>query len=344
MLILAIDTSCDETAAAVSQERRVLSNSVFSQILIHKKWGGVVPSLAKRAHEERIDLVITEALIKAKKKIEKIDYLAVTYGPGLAVALEVGIRRAKEIAQKHGKKIIPVNHMEGHIYSSFVQNSRGNPKREFNFPYLALLVSGGHTELVLFKDHIQYEVIGATIDDAAGEALDKAAKMLGLGYPGGVVIERLAKEVENKDYYHFPRPMAKSLDLNFSFSGLKTSFYYFLKKLPEEERISKLKELVSSFQEAVFDSLLIKTEKAIKKTGINRLIVGGGVIANRYLRKKLRELMRKHGGEAIFPAYKYLTGDNAAMIGVAAYFKAQKCFFAEDIEKLDRVPRLKLSS
>ncbi len=347
MPILAIDTSCDETAAAVTEGRRVLSNMIYSQVLLHKKWGGVVPSIAKRAHEERIDFVINEALRKLRldnnSSFSNLDYIAVTIGPGLAIALEVGINKAKELARKYDKKIIPVNHMEGHIYSCFVQNKSGNPKREFDFPYLALLVSGGHTELVIFKNHVDYQMIGATIDDAAGEALDKAAKMLGLGYPGGAVIERLAAEAGNKDFYHFPRPMIKAPALNFSFSGLKTSFYYFVKKMSDKERATKVRELASSFQEAVFDSLLNKTEKAIRETGINRLVVGGGVIANQYLRKKLRQLTKRNRGEAIFPPFKYLTGDNAAMIGVVAYYKAKKGILAVDPSKLDRIPRLSLS-
>lgn len=348
MFILAIDTSCDETAAAITDGRKVLSNVIYSQILIHKKWGGVVPSLAKRAHEEKIDLVIAEALKVNSKNFgsstfNNIDYIAVTQGPGLAVALEVGIKKAKELAKKYNKKLIAVNHMEGHIYSCFVQNSKGNPKREFRFPYLALLVSGGHTELVIFKDHLKYEVIGKTVDDAAGEALDKIAKLLGLGYPGGPAIERLANDAGNQDFYHFPRPMIKSNDLNFSFSGLKTSFYYFLKKSSQAYKVKNIRQLASSFQEAVFDTLVIKTEKAIKQTGINNLIVAGGVIANLYLRKKFRQLVKKHNGLVLFPPYKYLTGDNAAMIGVAAYYKAEKGIIVEDIEKLDRIPRLNFS-
>ncbi len=336
MKILAIDTSCDETAVAVTDGRRVLSNIIYSQILIHKKWGGVVPSLAKRAHEDRIDFVVGDAL----KKAANFDAVAVTQGPGLAVALEVGIKKAKELAQKYGKKLIAVNHLEGHVYSCFVQNSQGNPPIEFRFPYLALIVSGGHTELVIFKNHLQYEVIGQTVDDAAGEALDKAGKLLGLGYPAGPVIERLAKEAENKDFYHFPRPMLRSNNLNFSFSGLKTSFYYFLQRHPEEQK--KIKELASSFQEAVFDTLIAKTEKAINQTGITNLLVGGGVIANQYLRTKFRQLAKKHQGSVLFPSYKHLTGDNAAMIGVVAYYKAQKGQFVFDIVGLDRVPRLGL--
>jgi len=348
MKILAIDTSCDETSVAITEGRRVIVNVIYSQILLHKKWGGVVPSLAKRAHEEKIDLVIEEAIkkfeIRNSKFENSIDFIAVTQGPGLAVALEVGIKKAKELAVKYNKKLIAVNHMEGHIYSSFVQNSQGSPKTNFSFPYLSLLVSGGHTELVVFKNHLDYEVIGETIDDAAGEALDKAAKMLGLGYPGGPVIERLASEVGNIDEYKFPRPMLRSNNLNFSFSGLKTSFYYRLMKMEEIEKTKKLKKLVSSFQEAVFDTLIKKTEKAMTQTKINNLVIGGGVVANLRLRKLLRNLAKKYQGQVLFPSLKYLTGDNAAMIGVVAYYKAEKKLFVKDIETLDRIPRMKLNS
>jgi len=354
MNILAIDTSCDETSVAVTEGRKVLSNVIYSQVLLHKKWGGVVPSIAKRAHEERIDFVIAETIKKFKApnskiqtnldnqdlKFKYIDYIAVTQGPGLAVALEVGIKKAKELAQKYGKKLISVNHLEGHIYSAFVQNSKGNPKKDFKFPYLALIISGGHTEFVIFKNHLKYEVIGSTLDDAAGEALDKAAKLLGLGYPGGPVIERLASEVNFVESHHFPRPMLKSKDLNFSFSGLKTSFYYFLKENPSKKK--DIRSLVSSFQEAVFDTLIKKTEMAIKNTGINRLILVGGVSANLHLRKLTRELLKKYKGQVIFPTYKYLTGDNAAMIGIVAGFKAKNEFFVKDSDKLDRIPRWEL--
>jgi N6-L-threonylcarbamoyladenine synthase len=339
MKILSIDTSCDETSVAVTDGRRVLSNVIYSQVLLHKKWGGVVPSIAKRAHEERIDFVVEESLRKFSMK--EIDYIAVTQGPGLAVALEVGIKKAKELAEKYQKKLISVNHLEGHIYSAFVQNSKGNPKRDFKFPYLALIISGGHTEFVIFKNHLEYEIIGQTLDDAAGEALDKAAKLLGLGYPGGPVLERLAKAAGNIDGHNFPRPMLKSKDLNFSFSGLKTSFYYFLKR-QEETPLSGVKELASSFQEAVFDTLIKKTEMAIKQTGINRLIIGGGVIANLRLRNLMKSLVKKYHGEVLFPTYKYLTGDNAAMIGIVAGYKADKKLFVDDISKLDRIPRMSL--
>lgn len=406
MLILSIDTSADETAVAVTEGRRVLSNAMFSQISTHTKWGGIYPALAKRAHEERIDWVVEKALsnfyrnknflaselesrrgsgpvaARSTSKAEgssenfitsimkKIDAIAVTQGPGLAVALEVGIQKAKELAQKYNKKLISVNHLEGHIYSSFVQNSKGNPKREFQFPYLALVISGGHTEIVLWKGHLQYKVLGETLDDAAGEALDKAGKMLGLGYPGGPVIERLAREVGNKDFHQFPRPMLKSKTLEFSFSGLKTAFYYFLnpnviagpsprpkqshaeiatssdvRRTPRDDihHRQNIRELASSFQEAVFETLIKKTEMAIAQTKVNRLVIGGGVIANLHLRKLFKELVVGHKGDIYFPPYTYLTGDNAAMIGVAASYKAQESKFVTNPLKLDRIPRLRLS-
>jgi N6-L-threonylcarbamoyladenine synthase len=386
MIILSIDTSCDETSVAITEGRKVLANAIYSQVLLHKEWGGVVPSIAKRAHEERIDLVIEECLIhflrnynlfspsklasqskigtallpSQKRSVKslaqtatwkkylyssvfsKIDYIAVTQGPGLAIALEVGINKAKELAEKYQKKLIAVNHLEGHIYSVFAQNSVGNPQVKIEFPLLAVIVSGGHTEIVLMKDHLNYEVLGETLDDAAGEALDKAAKLIGLGYPGGPVIETIAAEVKNVDQDHFPRPMLKEKTLDFSYSGLKTAFYYHLKKMSDEDKKKQLKTLVSSFQEAVFDVLIKKTERVIKKTGVKRIVVGGGVIANKRLRKLMRDLMKKNQGQVLFPPFKYLTGDNAAMIGIVASYKAEKKLFVEKVEELDRLPRMSL--
>jgi N6-L-threonylcarbamoyladenine synthase len=431
MNILSIETSCDETACAVTSGRKVLSHTVYSQILLHKKWGGVVPSIAKRAHEEKIDFVIQQTLLNLQRHsgtaqrhsrsnrestltrfpiklgmtnrhsgvserhdrilrclrsyrslwllqddkemftsevdhtpgviavlnqrghprgeryhpqgvINVIDFVAVTYGPGLAIALEVGINKAKEIAKDFNKKIIPVNHMEGHIYSAFIQNKNGNPDIKFKFPYLVLVVSGGHTEIVLWKDHNKYEMLGETLDDAAGEALDKAAKMLGLGYPGGEIIEKLAKKVENKDIYKFPRPMIGSHDLNFSFSGLKTSMFYLLKKISEKEQIKSLNYLASSYQEAVFNTILFKIKKAQLKYKVNNLIVVGGVTANQRLRLLIRKFVRQNKINVLFPSFKKYCTDNAAMIGVAASYKIDKAIGLKGFEKLDRVPRLKI--
>jgi len=346
MIILAIDTSCDETSVAVVDGRRVLSSVIYSQVLVHKKWGGVVPSLAKRAHQERIDFVVSESMKKASITFDDVEAIAVTQGPGLAVALEVGIDKARELAIKYKKKLISVNHMEGHLYSPFVQNSKGNPKREFVFPMLGFLVSGAHTEIILWKDQLKYEVLGETLDDAAGEALDKAARLLlGIGYPGGGAVERLADEVKNVDRYKFPRPMSKVKSLDYSFSGLKTSFLYQVKSMTENEKVENAKYLISSFQEAVFDSLLIKLKMAILQTRCSRIVCGGGVIANQYLRKKLRSCLYDlvgRTGQVFFPPYKYLTGDNAAMIGVVAGYKASKNIVVKDFSKLDRVPRMRL--
>lgn len=376
MNILSIDTSCDETSVAVTSGRRILANVVYSQILIHKDWGGVVPHLAKRAHEERIDTVVEEALKKVRttgpvttssqimlpapasarvlgrppvappahlleKKMKMIDYIAVTYGPGLAPALQVGMEKAKELAKMYNKKIIPVNHMEGHIYSCFAQNSVGNPNFNFEFPYIALLVSGGHTEIVLFKNHDEYEILGETLDDAAGEALDKAAKMLGLGYPGGPVIEQLARQ-GNSEYHKFPRPILYADNVDFSFSGLKTSFFYFLKTLTEDEKIKLIPDLAASYQDAVFTTLIYKLEKAIKKTGVGRIIAAGGVIANSDLRRRLRALAKKNKGTVLFPTFKTLYGDNAAMIGIAANYKKDKALTIDTDTLFIRVPRARL--
>ncbi|MFQ5451969.1 MAG: tRNA (adenosine(37)-N6)-threonylcarbamoyltransferase complex transferase subunit TsaD [Candidatus Paceibacterota bacterium] len=381
-MILAIETSCDETAAAVTSGRKVLSNEIYSQVLVHQKWGGVVPSLAKRAHEERIDAVIEAALKKSLSRninfrrrelgsrhrqdrsspvgrslpqtftsdeniiasaMKDISHIAVTHGPGLAIALEVGIRKAKELCRKYRKKLVAVNHMEGHIYSCFVQSSGSRLVRPFEFPYLALLVSGGHTELVLFNQHVKYQVVGETLDDAAGESLDKAAKMLGLGYPGGPIIERLARDGDSS-FLDLPIPMARSGDLNFSYSGLKTAFLYKVRVMSDRERNKHLADLAASFQQAVIDSLLFKLERAMKKFNIYNVCVGGGVVANQELRGHIRKLVKKHKGKVLFPTYKSLYGDNAAMIGVAAHFKAEKGIFVQDLENLDRVPRASLNS
>lgn len=375
MKILSIDTSCDETSVAITDGNIILSNVVSSQIAIHKEWGGVVPALAKKAHQDNIDIVVDEAitgchceeqlqndaaiplqsakpylssggdssLSKFAQNDEKcwndINYIAVTQGPGLSVALQVGIAKAKELATQFNKKLIAVNHLQGHIYSCFVQKE--NEEIKFNFPYLVLIVSGGHTSLVLFKNHLDCEVIGETLDDAAGEALDKAIKMLGLGYPGGALIEKLAK-TGDANYHKFPRPMRASKDLNFSFAGLKTSLYYFLKTLTPEEIQKNLNNICASYQEAVFDTLQIKLKKAMEQTGVKNILLVGGVSANETLRNNLSELVKNIDGEILFPADKTLYGDNAAMIGIAAQYYAMQNKFVENFEELIRIPRMEL--
>ena len=366
MKILSIDTSCDETSVAVTEGHKILSNIISSQVAIHHDWGGVVPALAKKAHMDNIDIVINEALalchpgghemadrISTSKPEDSIasrtssvaslqndiDMIAVTQGPGLSVALQVGVNKAKELSEKYDKKLIAVNHLEGHIYSCFVQ--KNEEEVAFNFPYLVLIVSGGHTSLVLFKNHLDYEVIGETLDDASGEALDKAAKMLGLGYPGGALIEQLSK-TGDANYHKFPRPMRASKDLNFSFAGLKTSLFYFLKTLTPEEIQKNLNNICASYQEAIFDTLRIKLTKAMEQTGVKNILLVGGVSANATLRDKLTKLVAENNGEILFPADKTLFGDNAAMIGLVAHYHALQNKFVTDVDMLDRKPRMEL--
>ena len=340
MKILAIDTACDETSVAVTTGRQVLSTAQFSQVVLHKQWGGVVPIIAKRAQEEHIQPTIEMALKRARVSLDDIETIAVTFGPGLAIALGVGIDNAKELATAHHKKLIAVNHMEGHIYSCFAQNSKGNPDFEFKFPYLVLLVSGGHTELVLMKDHGQYEVIGKTLDDAVGEALDKAARIIvdEMVYPGGPIIERLALQ-GNDTFIHFTRPMARSNNLHMSYSGLKTALFNTVRGMSDQERVRHMHDLAASFQQAAFDELVMKLEKAMKKYKIYWVVMGGGVSANIHLRKMVRKLVQRYHGKAFFPTSPKLYGDNAAMIGVAAHFHAQRGDFVDTIDSLERNAR-----
>ncbi|MBU2577505.1 tRNA (adenosine(37)-N6)-threonylcarbamoyltransferase complex transferase subunit TsaD, partial [Patescibacteria group bacterium] len=290
-------------------------------------------------HLERIDAVVDEALKRAGISYQ-LSAVAVTQGPGLAIALEVGIKKAKEIALEHCLPLISVNHMEGHIYSTLSQNKNGNPKREVAFPALCLLVSGGHTQLVFMKGHGEFELIGETLDDACGEALDKAAKILKLGYPGGPIIERLAQKGEPD--FPLTRPLKEKTDLNFSYSGLKTQFLYLVENLNEEEFGQNIANLAASFQEAAFEQLVRKTSFAIKMYQPKTLLCGGGVIANQRLRSLLRKLARQEKITAYFPPVNKLIGDNAAMIGVAAGYKLQRKEFVENIESLDRKPRMTL--
>jgi len=339
MRILAIETSCDETAVAVTEGRRVLSNVIFSQIDIHKEYGGVYPSLAKRAHQEKIDPVILKALKISGVKMEKIGAIAVTAGQGLVVALEVGLEKGKELARVYRKPLIPIDHTEGHIYSCFGQNRKGKPAREFKFPLLALIISGGYTGLILVKDHLKYEILGKTLDDAVGEAFDKACKMIGLGYPGGPVIEALAKKGD-PGFLKLPIPMRAHPGFDFSYSGLKTAFYNRLAKMDEKKIKQNLCSLAASFQETAFTALEVRLKKALLTTGVKQLVVGGGVIANKVLRKKIRKLSRDLEVEVLFPSSEKLVGDNAAMIGVAGHFKYQRGIYLEkNFDSLDRIAR-----
>ncbi|KKR75988.1 MAG: putative tRNA threonylcarbamoyladenosine biosynthesis protein Gcp [Candidatus Levybacteria bacterium GW2011_GWA2_40_8] len=352
--ILAIDTSCDETSVAVTVDDRVIANVVSSQIALHKKYGGVVPILAQRAHRERIDAVIEETINRANKfSINNVDAIAVTVGPGLAPALEVGIAKAKELALKFQKSLIAVNHMEAHLLSSFAKNSKGKnlvvssqlsacptARRVVGFPLLGLLISGGHTQLVLMKNFGRYQLIGETLDDALGEAYDKIAKILELGYPGGPMIERLAKTGNPKNY-PLPVPMRNRKDLNFSFSGLKTAVLYLVKDLKKEQG-KLLKQIIcdicASFQSAAAQSLVDKLLLAVKQHQPKAILMGGGVISNLYIRKQIRKAVKNL--PIGLPYSKKLFTDNAGMIGVCAYFQAKRSDFVKEIEKIDRVPGL----
>jgi len=346
-LILSIDTSCDETAAAITLGRRVLSNVVWSQIAIHRPWGGVVPNLAKRAHQKHIDEVVDTALIEAEKQMETIDAVAVTQGPGLAIALEVGIEKAKEIAKKYNKPLIGVDHMEGHLLSSLARSpnpTKAEPSLRLKFPVLGLLVSGGHTELVLARKIGQYQILGQTLDDAAGEAFDKVAKMLGLGYPGGPIISRLAEDGDMAKF-NLPVPMIHHKSLNFSFSGLKTACLYKIRKIGEKKRDKQfLKDFAASFQYALVQSIVLKFKKAIDIYHPQQVLLGGGVINNLYLRQQIKQVARQHQIPVLVPYSKKLFTDNAAMIGIAAYYKFLRKEFVKDIDRLDRKPNLSLEA
>ena len=314
MLVLTIESSCDETAAAVVRNgREILSNVVASQIDVHARFGGVVPELASRCHVESISFVIEEALEKAGVSLDEIEGIGVTRGPGLIGALLVGLSAGKAIAFARNLPLVGLHHMEGHILSALLEY-------EVPFPYLALAVSGGHTHLYRVDGIGRYTILALTRDDAAGEAFDKVSKLLDLGYPGGVKIDRLAVE-GNPASIDFPRPM-KHKGLDFSFSGIKTSVRNHLVKNPVES-VGQLQDLAASFQEAVVDVLSYKTFKAAGEHQLERIVVCGGVACNSGLRKRMQQLASSHGCEVFFPSAA-LCGDNAAMLGVAADFYLQQ--------------------
>lgn len=345
MKILAIDTSCDETAAAVTEDTKILSNVVWSQASQHAKFGGVMPSLAQRQHQEHIDWIVDRAMTNAKCQMTDIDCVAVTVGPGLSIALGVGVDKAKELARKYNKKLIAVNHLEGHILSCLAQPKTENFKAQMTnvkFPALGLVVSGKNTILVKINKIGQYETLATVVDDALGEALDKAARMLGLGYPGGAILEKFAR-LGNPKIYSLPIPIiGQEKRMIFTYSGLKTAMYRLVEK---EKPLAKEKiyNLAGSFQNTAFEHLIRVLRFVISHLEFrcSNLLVGGGVAANVEVRKRLRKLGKEFGIKILFPYSQKLYGDNAAMIGVAAHFKAQRGEFA-DPSKIDRDPRLSL--
>lgn len=325
--ILALETSCDETAASVltgelsgkKPQFSILSSVVKSQIALHRKMGGVVPEVAARAHVTNILPVTQKALKDAKISLNEVDYLAVTSGPGLIGSLIVGVEFVKGLSLATGKKIIPTNHMEGHLYSAFGGISRKYKVESINFPIISLVVSGGHTMIVLMKSFNEYRVLGNTVDDAAGEAFDKVAKLLKLPYPGGPEISKLAET--GKPIVNFPRPMMNSKNYDFSFSGLKTAVRYYYEANPK----AKKSDIARSFEDAAIDVLVTKTLRAAKEYKAKTIILGGGVAANKKLRETLSEAAKKAKLKFRVPPFNLCT-DNAAMIAIAAYFQLKKGF------------------
>ena len=314
VLILAIETSCDETAAAVVKNgREILSNVIYTQIQLHTVFGGVVPEIASRKHIEKINPVIETALKEAGVTLEEIDAVAVTYGPGLIGALLVGVAEAKAIAYAAGKALIGVHHIEGHINANYIEHKDLEP------PFLCLVASGGHSHLVLVKDYGKYEIIGRTRDDAAGEAFDKVARAIGLGYPGGPKIDKLARE---GDKYAIPFPRAKISDNpdDFSFSGMKSAVLNYLNQCQMKGIEVNRADVAASFQQAVIDVLTEHTIQAAKRIGIDKVALAGGVAANSTLRAQMKEVCGKNRLAFYHPSPLYCT-DNAAMIGTAGYYE-----------------------
>lgn len=331
--ILAIETSCDETAASVVRNgREIRSNIISSQIELHKLYGGVVPEIASRKHIEKINQVIKEALTVAGVTLDDIDAIGVTYGPGLVGALLVGVAEAKAISFATKKPLIGVHHIEGHISANYIENQELEP------PFLSLVVSGGHSHLVIVEDYGKYQIIGRTRDDAAGEAFDKVARAIGLGYPGGPKIDKLSKE-GNSQAIQFPRAHIEGSPYDFSFSGLKSAVLNYINSMKmKNEEINKA-DVAASFQEAVVDVLVTRTIMAAKDFGISKVAIAGGVAANSALQKAMSKACKENIIEFYYPSPIYCT-DNAAMIGVAAYYE----YINEKYSGLDlnAVPNLKI--
>lgn len=334
MLTLAIETSCDETSCAVIKDgREVLSNIISSQIDIHRKFGGVVPEIASRKHIEAINPIIQEALDKANVGFGDIDLIGVTQGPGLVGALLIGISTAKAIAYGLDIPIIGVNHVEGHVCANYISHKSLEP------PFTCLIVSGGHTYLVQANSYTDYELIGRTRDDAAGEAFDKVARALGLPYPGGPVIDKLAT-TGNKEAIDFPRVMLEPKSYDFSFSGLKTAVLNYLNQANQKGEEIVVEDVAASFQQAVLDVLVDKSFKLAKERNSNKIVIAGGVAANQGLRSMMEERGKNEGIEIFYPS-KILCTDNAAMIGAAAYFNYKEG--KESDLHLNVIPNLDLS-
>lgn len=331
--ILAIESSCDETAAAVVKNgREVLSNVIYSQIALHTEYGGVVPEIASRKHIEKINQVIGQALADADRELSQMSAIAVTYGPGLVGALLVGVSAAKAISFASGIPLVGVHHIEGHISANYIENKELKP------PFICLVVSGGHSHLVVVKDYGEYEIIGRTRDDAAGEAFDKVARAIGLGYPGGPKIDKVSKE-GNPEAICFPRAKVGNAEYDFSFSGLKSAVLNYLNSCQMKGEEINVADVAASFQKAVIDVLVEHSMEAVRKYGYKKFAIAGGVASNSGLRKAFEEACQKDGIEFYHPSPVYCT-DNAAMIGTAAYYEFQKG--VRHGFDLNAVPNLKL--
>lgn len=314
IIILAIESSCDETAASVVKNGRdILSNVISSQIELHTLYGGVVPEIASRKHVEKIQQVVEEALANAKVCFSDITAIAVTYGPGLVGALLVGVSYAKTLAFSLNKPLVGVHHIEGHINANFIEHKELEP------PFLALVASGGHSHLVLVKDYGKYEIVGRTRDDAAGEAFDKVARAIGLGYPGGPKIDKVSKK-GNPDAIKFPRAKVNDSEFDFSFSGIKSAVLNYLNSCEMKNEPIIVEDVAASFQKAVVDVLVDHTVKAAKKYGMDNIALAGGVASNTTLRAELEKECKAHDLNLYIPSAIYCT-DNAAMIGVAGYYE-----------------------
>ncbi len=312
--ILAIESSCDETAASVVKNgRTVLSNVISSQIELHKLYGGVVPEIASRKHIEKINQVIEEALEQAGMTLDEMDAIGVTYGPGLVGALLVGVAEAKAIAYAAKKPLVGVHHIEGHISANYIENLDLEP------PFVCLVVSGGHTHLVVVNDYGKYQIIGRTRDDAAGEAFDKVARAIGLGYPGGPKIDKLSKE-GNPDAIRFPKAHVEGAPYDFSFSGVKSAVLNYINGANMKGETIVEADIAASFQKAVTDVLVEHAMKAVKDFGMDKFAIAGGVASNSTLRAAMKDACEKNGVKFYHPSPIFCT-DNAAMIGVAAYYE-----------------------
>lgn len=339
MIILAIETSLDDTAAAVVEDFRVRSNIVASQVQFHAQWGGTVPDIARRKHQEWLEPVISKAISRAGIHPSHIDAVAVTYGPGLAPSLEVGLEHAKIWAEKLNKPLIPVNHLEGHLLANFATPKHHSASINPQYPALGFVISGGHTQLILIRAIGDYTLLGQTLDDAAGEAYDKVARMLNLGYPGGPILADMAKQGTPK--YHLPEPMLQRTDLNFSFSGLKTAAMTALRQLehiPHDRQF--IADFSASFETAVAKHLTRRLERAIRRHHPRSLLLGGGVVSNIFLRRHFRHLARRHAVTVYVPYSPKLVTDNAAMIGVTAWYQWQQHRLVDNPLLIDRQPNL----